>query len=191
GAVPFQAVAFLDQALKLVALAGDPVEVDVGEFAPLLLDLALHLLPVSFYAVPVHRFFLLVTVASMREAPTCSLYSLPVAVRVGDEYGAFRIRSEGGLHDVQAAGPLLADSFRDHLRHVLLPGRQVLGGYEPCGPGSIVRRVGTGGVRDLVMNHRALLSSDCRDALIEIARSLLGVGNVRAPKRNGSPDRLR
>ena len=48
------AVALLDLAFELVALAGDDVEVVVGQLAPLLLDLALDLLPVSFNAIPIH-----------------------------------------------------------------------------------------------------------------------------------------
>ena len=48
------AIALLDLAFQLLALAIDDVKVIVSEFAPLLLDLALHLLPVTFYAVPIH-----------------------------------------------------------------------------------------------------------------------------------------
>src|SRR5690606_33570070 len=44
----------LDASEQLVALAGDDIELVVGEFAPLLLDLAFQLLPVSFDNVPVH-----------------------------------------------------------------------------------------------------------------------------------------
>jgi hypothetical protein len=54
------AVGFLDLACKLLAFACDDVKLVVGELAPLLLDVALHLLPVAFYAIPVHRGFLLV-----------------------------------------------------------------------------------------------------------------------------------
>src|SRR5262245_13043775 len=49
-----EAVALLDFAFQLLAPAGDDVEIVVGELAPLLLDLALDLLPVPFHAVPVH-----------------------------------------------------------------------------------------------------------------------------------------
>src|SRR4051812_48075009 len=54
GLVLADAVGVLDLADQLVALAGDPVELVVADLAPLLLDLALHLLPVAFDAIPVH-----------------------------------------------------------------------------------------------------------------------------------------
>src|SRR5258706_16361932 len=54
GLVAGAAVALLDLAHELVALARDLVEFVVGELAPLFLDRALHLLPVAFDAVPVH-----------------------------------------------------------------------------------------------------------------------------------------
>src|SRR5436190_74605 len=54
GLVLADTVGILDLADQLVALAGDLVEVVVGELAPLLLHFALHLLPVSSDAVPVH-----------------------------------------------------------------------------------------------------------------------------------------
>src|ERR1700675_4535809 len=49
-----QAIALLDLAFELVALAVDCGQIVVGELTPLLLDLAFGLLPVSFDAVPVH-----------------------------------------------------------------------------------------------------------------------------------------
>src|SRR5690606_22259949 len=52
------AVGLLDAPEQLVALAGDDIEMVVGQFAPLLLDLAFQLLPVSFDDVPVHDEFL-------------------------------------------------------------------------------------------------------------------------------------
>src|SRR6185436_13868079 len=54
GLVLADAVGVLDLADQLVALARDAVEVVVGELAPLLLRLALQLLPVAFDAIPVH-----------------------------------------------------------------------------------------------------------------------------------------
>jgi hypothetical protein len=48
------AVAFLNLAFKLIAPAGDLVEVVVSESTPLLFHLALELLPVSFDTVPIH-----------------------------------------------------------------------------------------------------------------------------------------
>ncbi len=48
------AVAFLNFAFELITLAGDLIKIVVSEFAPLLLDLALELLPVSFDAIPIH-----------------------------------------------------------------------------------------------------------------------------------------
>src|SRR5687767_11911154 len=54
GLVPGAAVALLDLADQLVAVARHLVELVVGELAPLRLHLALHLLPVAFDDVPVH-----------------------------------------------------------------------------------------------------------------------------------------
>src|SRR3990167_6431820 len=54
GFVLRDAVGFLDLAHQLIALAGDNVEVVVGKLAPLRLHLALELLPVAFYDIPVH-----------------------------------------------------------------------------------------------------------------------------------------
>jgi len=44
----------LDFAFELLAFAVDDVKVVIGELSPLFLDLALHLLPVSFNPIPVH-----------------------------------------------------------------------------------------------------------------------------------------
>jgi hypothetical protein len=52
------AVAFLDLAFQLLATAIDLRQVVVSELSPLLLDLAGHLLPTTFNAVPVHIVFL-------------------------------------------------------------------------------------------------------------------------------------
>jgi hypothetical protein len=49
-----EAVAFLNLALKLISLTVDGRKVVVGEISPLLLDLSLHLLPVTLDAIPVH-----------------------------------------------------------------------------------------------------------------------------------------
>jgi hypothetical protein len=49
-----ETVALLDFALKLIPPAVDGGQVVVGEVSPLFLDLALHLLPVSLDAIPVH-----------------------------------------------------------------------------------------------------------------------------------------
>src|SRR5580704_15204768 len=48
------AVAFLNLALQLVALAVDGGQIVIREIAPLLLDFALDLLPVSLDSIPVH-----------------------------------------------------------------------------------------------------------------------------------------
>src|SRR5581483_6431547 len=48
------AVAFLDAADQLVFLSGYLLPVAIGEFAPFFAGLTRHLLPVSFYSVPVH-----------------------------------------------------------------------------------------------------------------------------------------
>ena len=47
------AVSLLYFALQLVPMAVDDVKIIVGEFAPLLFDLAFHLFPISFDTVPV------------------------------------------------------------------------------------------------------------------------------------------
>src|SRR6185503_2856184 len=49
------AVVLLDAADQLVALAGDAIELVVGDLAPLLLGFALELAPIAFDAVPVHH----------------------------------------------------------------------------------------------------------------------------------------
>src|SRR4051812_977362 len=54
GFVLADAVGLLDAAEQLVALAGDAVEVVVGQLAPLLLHFALRHLPVAFDAIPIH-----------------------------------------------------------------------------------------------------------------------------------------
>ena len=46
------AVRFLDLAGEVIPLARNHVELVIGELAPLLLDIALELLPVAFDAVP-------------------------------------------------------------------------------------------------------------------------------------------
>src|SRR4029453_9226026 len=52
------AVAGLDLALELLAVAVDLGDVVVGELAPLFLHLAGDLLPIAFDAIPIHRQFL-------------------------------------------------------------------------------------------------------------------------------------
>jgi len=52
------AVALLQASLELVLLAGDNIKVIVGQLTPLLFDLTLDLLLVSFDAIPVHLFLL-------------------------------------------------------------------------------------------------------------------------------------
>jgi hypothetical protein len=49
-----KAIALLDFAFELVAMARDNVEIVVRQAAPLLLDLPFDLLPVSFNAIPIH-----------------------------------------------------------------------------------------------------------------------------------------
>jgi hypothetical protein len=49
------AIAFLDLAFELLALAVDLGQIVVGELTLLFLDLSLGLLPISFQAIPVHR----------------------------------------------------------------------------------------------------------------------------------------
>ena len=49
-----EAVTLLNFSFELIAATVDGSEVIVGEFAPLLLDLACDLLPVSFNTIPIH-----------------------------------------------------------------------------------------------------------------------------------------
>ena len=49
-------VSLLNPPFELVALSVDAIQVIFGELTPLLLDLALNLLPVSFDAIPIHHF---------------------------------------------------------------------------------------------------------------------------------------
>jgi hypothetical protein len=49
-----EAIALLDFTFKLISFAVDGGKVVVGEISPFLFDLALHLLPVPFDAIPVH-----------------------------------------------------------------------------------------------------------------------------------------
>jgi hypothetical protein len=51
-----QTVALLNLALELIALTVDLADVVVGQLAPLFLDFALGLLPVSFDPIPIHVF---------------------------------------------------------------------------------------------------------------------------------------
>ena len=53
------AILLLEQADELIGLAPRLVQVVVGEFAPLLSDLASHFLPLAFEYVPVHPVTLL------------------------------------------------------------------------------------------------------------------------------------
>src|SRR6185503_8741251 len=57
GLILRDAVALLHFSYELVALAGNDVQHVVREFPPLLLRLALQLLPVTFYAIPIHGCF--------------------------------------------------------------------------------------------------------------------------------------
>jgi len=52
-------VGFLNLARKMIPLAGDYVQLIVGKLAPLLLDVALNLLPITFNLIPVHFVYLL------------------------------------------------------------------------------------------------------------------------------------
>src|SRR4051812_14682539 len=52
------AVALLNLALELIPFAVDGGEIIVGKVSPFLFDLALHLLPISLDAIPVHFHFL-------------------------------------------------------------------------------------------------------------------------------------
>src|SRR5262249_38366319 len=53
------AVALLQSAGELLALAFNDVEIVIGELAPLLLNLAFELVPVSFHTIPIHFLLLL------------------------------------------------------------------------------------------------------------------------------------
>jgi hypothetical protein len=54
GLILRDSVSLLNYPFELFLAAIDLGEVVVGEFSPLLLHGALHLLPISFYPVPVH-----------------------------------------------------------------------------------------------------------------------------------------
>jgi hypothetical protein len=54
------AVRFLDPAEQFVALAFDLAQGIIGRPAPLLLDLAVHLLPLALQSIPIHRWVPLV-----------------------------------------------------------------------------------------------------------------------------------
>src|SRR5262249_11492756 len=54
GLIPRDAVALLDAAHELVALAVDDREVVIGQLAPALLDLAGELLPIAGDLIPIH-----------------------------------------------------------------------------------------------------------------------------------------
>src|SRR5436190_22072527 len=54
GFVASNAVTLLSCAEQLVSLAFDTIEIIIGQFAPLFLDLASKLLPIAFDSVPVH-----------------------------------------------------------------------------------------------------------------------------------------
>ena len=54
GFVLRDAVGLLDLARELITLAGNHVEVIVGELAPLRFNLAFELLPVAFHDIPIH-----------------------------------------------------------------------------------------------------------------------------------------
>jgi hypothetical protein len=55
GFVSGNAVAFLDLADQLIALAGYHIQLVIAQFAPLLLDLAFDLVPIAFDYIPVHQ----------------------------------------------------------------------------------------------------------------------------------------
>jgi len=56
GFILLDAVPLLNRAGELVATTMNLTQIVVSELAPLLLDLALKLLPISLHSVPVHRF---------------------------------------------------------------------------------------------------------------------------------------
>src|SRR5258708_9662690 len=74
GLVLADAVGVLDLADQLVALAGDLVELIVGQLAPLLFHFALRLLPVACDAIPVHAIPLTLVGASVIPASRISKY---------------------------------------------------------------------------------------------------------------------
>jgi hypothetical protein len=81
------AVSFLNEAQQLIALAGDDIELVIGELAPLLADLAFELFPIAFDGIPVHD------VSPDRMG--LSLYSVPSKERICksraiDQIGAIR-----------------------------------------------------------------------------------------------------
>src|SRR5688572_32371811 len=59
------AIALLNLAFELIALAVDLGQIIIGEFAPLLLDLAGELFPVTLDAIPIHENILRVRLSLM------------------------------------------------------------------------------------------------------------------------------
>jgi hypothetical protein len=70
GFVLGHAIRFLNLAGQLIELAGNHVEVIVGQFSPLFFRLAFELLPVSLHDIPVH--FNLLIVAAVKTNKTSS-----------------------------------------------------------------------------------------------------------------------
>jgi hypothetical protein len=56
GFVLGHAIALLESAAELCALALDHVEIVIGELTPLLLNFAFELFPIAFDTIPIHRF---------------------------------------------------------------------------------------------------------------------------------------
>lgn len=73
-----EAILFLNQALQLVATPGDPVEIVIGQIAPLFLHFAFDLFPVSFNAIPVHDVLLHLLKARQAEAEPVKGGAIPL-----------------------------------------------------------------------------------------------------------------
>src|SRR6185437_10105358 len=90
GFVLGDAVRLLDLPRQLIALAGDEVDVVVGQLPPLLLHLAGELLPVALNAVPVHALLL------RASEPTRSAVAPIVATHVPGKTACASMSCEAG-----------------------------------------------------------------------------------------------
>jgi hypothetical protein len=69
GSIPLPTVPFLQSSDQLVFLAGDDIQVVIGELAPFGFDTAFELFPVAFYLIPIHNLDLLISVFISRKSP--------------------------------------------------------------------------------------------------------------------------
>jgi hypothetical protein len=77
------AVALLDFSLELLTLAVDYIEIIISEFTPLLFDLALDLLPITFNTIPCHNFSSMLVMSDQRDCGEKSSALLGLPARDG------------------------------------------------------------------------------------------------------------